>query len=677
MARKRTGKFPARHVAQQLPTEIETKRSRLARNFRPLVAHAAVAAFLFVLILVVWSNSFGGGFAFDNRALILHDLRIQQPTGTNLSLILSHSYWWPIFESGLYRPVTTLSYLFNFTILGNGDHPAGYHWVNLLLHSLNAFLVYLLTRNLTKKLWPAIFMAAVWAVHPVVTESVTNIIGRADLLAGVALLSGFLMYLRSTDATGWRRAMWLGGLAAVTTLGIFSKESAVAIIGIIVFYELTWWNERKQFRGLSLGCAALAPPLLFMWYQRYTVLARSGPPLLRFVDNPLLGASFVQARLTAIAIIAKYLVLLVWPLRLSCDYSYNQIPIANGSPEDWIAWGVVGAVSITVVAMFKWNRVAFFLAGFAFLCFAPVANLLFFTGTIMAERFLYLPAIGFAGCIVLVTYWIGQRFQLSRFAPITMCLIIAALGIRTWERNLDWHNDIALWSAEVRSAPNSFKGHDDLAFSLNESGATNSNIDEIISEAEKSIAILDPVPNSLNVESTFANAGAYYVAKGDLISRPDAGAHAASTSGSISAYRRSLEILLRGVAIEKQSNGRRGREELGRGKGDSEIAPTGSFALYYGLAVTYLRFGEYKDAYDAAAYTRLLSPQYANAYHVMSESLLLANRNEFAAVSSIEGLLITSDPTLFSLVQKAYSTGLDSNDCAFMQTHGGPSFNFS
>ena len=185
-------------------------------------------------------------------------------------MILNHTYWWPRIESGLYRPFTTLSYLFNYAILGDNDQPAGYHWINLFLHALNVFLVYLLAFRLLRKMWPAAFIAAVWAVHPVLTESVTNIIGRADLLAGLALLSGLLMYVKSTESAGWRRVAWLAGLMAVTTMGVFSKESAVAILGVIVLYEFTWWKERKQLRGLLYGCAALAPPLLGMWYGDFT-----------------------------------------------------------------------------------------------------------------------------------------------------------------------------------------------------------------------------------------------------------------------------------------------------------------------------------------------------------------------------------------------------------------------
>jgi protein O-mannosyl-transferase len=677
MGRKRPRKLAAQPAAQVSSVKTKPAPNKPRFNIKPLLPHAAVAASLCVLVLLAWSNSFGGGFVFDSRPIVLNDPRIQHATAANFDLILNHTYWWPLFESGLYRPVTTFSYLFNYAVLGNGENSAGYHWINFLLHSLNAFLVYLVVLRLSGKRWPSIFIAAVWAVHPVLTESVTNIIGRADLLAGLALLSGFLFYLKSADTAGWRRVPWLAALLVVTAVGVFSKESAVAILGVIVLYELVWWEERKQLRGLLYGCAALAPPLLFMWYQRSVVLATAGIPVFRYVDNPLLNASFIRGRLTAIAVIAKYMWLLVWPLKLSYDYSYNQIPIVSGSVRDWIAWIAVLGVLVAAVVMFKRSRLAFFFIGFAFVCFVPVSNLLFFTGTIMAERFLYLPAIGFAACLVLVMYWIGRRNQLLRFAPVALCLIIAALGFRTWERNIDWSTDLALYRAGARSAPNSFKIHDNIGVWMAQADPSNSNRDGVIAEEEKSLAILDPVPNSLSTQYVHVNAGARYVEKGDSLLRPGASGHDPITPASLAAYQRGLQILLRGAAIDKALDERHRAEQLRRGKIDSEIIPVGIPSLYYYLAVTYLRLGDSQHAYDAATYARLLSPDYSDAYHVMGDSLLLAHRDEDAAVALIQGLLISGDRKLFPLVQNIYNSGLDAKGCAFAQTAKGPTFNTS
>jgi len=187
--------------------------------------HYFVAALaLGLLTLLAFSNSFSTGFALDNQMLLLRDTRIQTASASNIALIVHHTYWWPNGESGLYRPFTTFSYLLNYAILGNGNHPSGYHWINFLLHVTNVLLLFALILRLMDQR-TAFFIALLWAVHPVLTESVTNMVGRADLLAGLAVLSGFFLYLKSTETSGWRRSAWLAGVAVTTAIGVFSKES--------------------------------------------------------------------------------------------------------------------------------------------------------------------------------------------------------------------------------------------------------------------------------------------------------------------------------------------------------------------------------------------------------------------------------------------------------------------
>src|SRR5580658_9598387 len=86
---------------------------------------------LIALSLSAYANSFKNGFALDSVPL-MQDARIREVSAQNLRQILWHTYWWPTGEAGLYRPLTTLSWLFNYAVLGNGADPAGYHWINWL-----------------------------------------------------------------------------------------------------------------------------------------------------------------------------------------------------------------------------------------------------------------------------------------------------------------------------------------------------------------------------------------------------------------------------------------------------------------------------------------------------------------------------------------------------------------
>ncbi|HXB69392.1 MAG TPA: hypothetical protein VNY05_14170 [Candidatus Acidoferrales bacterium] len=626
---------------------------------------------------LAYSNSFQAGFALDNKTLLLRDARIREASGANVALIFQHSYWWPYGESGLYRPITTLSYLFNYAILGDGNRPAGYHWVNLLLHLGNALLVYALALRLIRQFWPSVFVAGVWALHPVLTESVTNIVGRADLLAAMAVLSGLLIYLKSREGetargqVDWRvggrvggrvdwlvggRVGWLVGLAAVTTLGLLSKESAVSLVGLVVLYELAFGGAARP------GWLAVLLPALAVWRWRAVVLAGSGPVEFPFWDNPLTGAGFWTARATAVRIMERYLWLTVWPQRLSCDYSYSEIGLARGSIEDWIGWLIVAAVVAVVAILFRRNRTAFYFASFAFVAFLPTANLMFPIGTIMAERFLYLPAVGLVACLVLAVYGASRRVGLAAAAPAILCLIAAGFGIRTWVRNLDWRDDLTMATAAVRTSPNSFKTHYLLSQALYESDPSHSQLDGAIHEGESSIAILDRLPASLNFAAPYQWGGECYLLKGDRLG---------GSPESERAYRRSLQFLLQCVSITKASHG----ASNGAANAASNEETQGSADLYRVLSACYLRLADTRQALEAGNHALRLEPLKPELYRQIADVLVGAGRGDEAAVKLLEGVILTGDSGLGDKLLQLYRSGLDSQGCATVPSPRGPALN--
>ena len=160
-------------------TQRESTVGPRTRDFTML----ACALALGLLALAAYSNSFQADLVTDSAVLVKQDPRIREASAENVGNILHHGYWWPSFESDLYRPVTTLSFLFNYSALGNEVRPTGYHVLNLLLHWINAVLVLAIVKRLSGRVALAMLAASLFAVHPVNTEAVTYIAGRADLLA--------------------------------------------------------------------------------------------------------------------------------------------------------------------------------------------------------------------------------------------------------------------------------------------------------------------------------------------------------------------------------------------------------------------------------------------------------------------------------------------------------------
>jgi hypothetical protein len=251
MARDRARTSPTLPASKAAAIKPQTKMA-LWPSIGP-ARHLIVIFVLGAIVSLTFANTLHNtGFALDNKFILLEDPRLRAATKDNLELVFHQDYWWPKAVSGLYRPLTTLSYMFNYAILGNADRSTGYHWINFILHWAVAVLVYFLTLVLMENLWPALFTAAVFATHPIVTESVSNIVGRADLFATLAALGGFLCYVKSTTAQSVRKLPWLAALMAITALGEFCKESAVlAVVGMIFLYDLTyrWPPLRSKTKG--------------------------------------------------------------------------------------------------------------------------------------------------------------------------------------------------------------------------------------------------------------------------------------------------------------------------------------------------------------------------------------------------------------------------------------------
>jgi tetratricopeptide (TPR) repeat protein len=630
---------------------------------------------LCLLCVLAYSNSFSGGFVVDNHYIIQEDPRIRAVTSENIGLIFDHGYWFLPPEKGLYRPFTTLTYLFNYAVLGNADQPAGYHAVNLLIHLLNVIFVYALGLRLLRNLWQAFFVAGLWGVHPVSTEAVTNIVGRADLLAALAVLCGFWIYLKSGEANGSRQWGWFGGLMLATIVGVFSKESAVVIVGVIVLYEIALWKERRNVRGMLLGCAATALPILLMWIQRMRVFAKSDAPAFPYVENPLIGSGFWVAKLTAVKVLARYIWLLVWPAKLSWNYYYSQIPLAHGTLQDWIAWIAIAAVGVIVIYLLRRNPLAFFFAAFAFVAIAPVSNLVIPIGTIMAERFLYLPAIGFAACAVMAVFAIGERVKLRSAATALLCLIVVMFAARTWARNSDWRDNMSLMKAGVEAAPNSYANHQFLATEMYLVDPSHANIYEVIEEGDKSLAILNPLPDSLNISEPYASAGTYYERKADLRMQTDANGMRTVAPDSMPAYQRALAILERGERIDRLADAQNIARERARGKADFEIAHTGSVALYQELALTYLRLGANQKALDEAIYARTLAPSLPETYLLIANIDFDGNRIEDGVGTMVQAYLITGSPGVVQSLEQMFKVGMDPQGCAIAQGANGPYLN--
>ena len=422
--------------------------------------------------VVCYLNAFGQEFVFDDIRLIRDNLRIRSLA--NVPHLFATSYWDLEGSQGLYRPLVLVSYAVNYAM--HGLATVGYTAVNIGLHAAVSVLLFALVRTLGGSLRAAGGAGLAFAIHPVHTEAVTGLSGRPELLAAVFFLLAMILHRRAPSAgrtaTAYRTGVLLSFLCA-----LLSKESAMTLA--LVLPAMDALLPAKGIDGHEVGPRArvlkdyvpLAVVALGYLALRRAVLG--GVVIARGaiapLDNPLvplttapfgerMGATAGQAMMTAFAVVVEYARMIAWPVRLSPDYSFNQIPLVTSALDARFAGGVALVVACIagVFALRRRSPVAAFGLAFLALTFSIVSNIVVTIGTICAERLFYLPSAG-----ILIAAAVGVD-RLVELAPARRRLVIGAIVVllaagaaRTWIRNGDWRNEATLWSAAAATAPGS------------------------------------------------------------------------------------------------------------------------------------------------------------------------------------------------------------------------------
>ena len=250
------------------------------------------------LALACYANTLGNGFVFDDSAYLASDAVRKLAVGD-----IFCSNWLGL---DLYRPLTLLSLGLDFQFFG--EAPWGYHLTNVLLHSVNSLLLYALARDLLGEERAALWAALLYASHPLQTEVVAWVSARGDLLASLLSLSALLAHRR-------RRV-----LAYLLYAGACLAKETAMVLPVALFLV-----------GLAGGASGLVQAALGIWggpARRLGVaLAGIGRRACRPVSTNFLADLGLWQRFgTAVAILPRYLLLIVAPLHLSADYSYRSIP---------------------------------------------------------------------------------------------------------------------------------------------------------------------------------------------------------------------------------------------------------------------------------------------------------------------------------------------------------------
>lgn len=430
--------------------------------------------------VLVYLNAFGHDFVLDDTRIIQDNVRIRSIA--NIPALFASSYWGQGGTNALYRPLALATYAVNYAI--HGLWTPGYTAVNVALHASVSLLLFGLVRGLGGSL-PAAGIAAIgYAVHPVHTEAVTGMAGRPELLAAFFFFLA-VRFHRLVPGVGRRAPAFRVGALASFACALLSKESAITLLLVLPLMDalVPARDEASQPTGprarLMLDYLPLAAVAIAYLVVRHAVLGgvAIAEDVIAPLDNPLvpattlplgerLGATSGQAIMTAFAVILEYTRLLVWPARLSPDYSYNQIPLVTSALDGRFLAGAIITAACIAGILVLWRRSPIAACGLALLAatFSVVSNFVVTIGTICAERLLYLPSAGAAVAAgIAATTLMGAAPGRQRVVAVAVAAMVLLGATRTWSRNEDWQNDRSLWSSAIGVAPASARVQSEYA----------------------------------------------------------------------------------------------------------------------------------------------------------------------------------------------------------------------
>jgi len=423
-------------------------------------------ALLLAAALLAFANGMTGDFTYDDKAIVRDNPRIQE--WSNLPQIFTTHYFGGSLATGTsYRPVDLLSFAANWLV--HGRYLFGYHAVNVALHVANTWLLFFLFRRRFGETTAGIASLA-FAVLPVHVEAVTSIVGRAEVLAACFVLLAFFASARARR----RGRRFPFGAWALYFLAILTKESAVVFPGLLFLYDLA--DEDGSFgrrvvsrlRRDPLRYLGFAAPLAATFAIRAAVLRGfliSKQAGFFELENPLVSLPTLSRLANASAVMLRNLGRIVFPALLSADESAWQLPLLR--PRDALFWGALSAVALLAasgIALFRRRPAAGLGILFFLVAALPTSNFLFATGTVMAERLMYLPSAGIAlaAAAFLPADLPGLAARRVRAAALAAAVLL--LLFRTISRNPVWESDEALFRNLIRTSPDSAKAHYDYAY---------------------------------------------------------------------------------------------------------------------------------------------------------------------------------------------------------------------
>ena len=412
--------------------EIQAKKSQSAEpnNGRIL---AAIAIGLALSTIIVYAQTAHYGFiAYDDDQYVYENAIVKLGvTGTSLVWAATTFFY------ANWHPLTWLSYLVDVQLFGL--NAGAFHVVNLLLHTANVILMFLVLFRMTRRPWRAAVVAAVFALHPLHVESVAWISERKDVLSTFLGIIALLLYLRYVDRPTITRYLFMSFAFALSLMAKPMWVTFPLLLLLLDFWPLRrmqWWPQWPRDRSLFLEKLPLL--LLSLGGSVLTFAAqRSFGAVITVERYPLMG----RLGNAAIAYLT-YIKQAIWPVNLGVLYPSS--PPETGAAI--VALLVVVGVT-AIVLKFARSKPYLFTGWFWYVgMLVPVIGIVQVGVQSRADRYMYVPLVGLTIAIVWgAADWVEDNSSLRRAALAVTGLVLLAFAIGAWRQVRYWKDSQTLF----------------------------------------------------------------------------------------------------------------------------------------------------------------------------------------------------------------------------------------
>ncbi|RKY32177.1 MAG: hypothetical protein DRP74_03205 [Candidatus Omnitrophota bacterium] len=471
--------------------------------------------FLFSVGLLIYLNSFFNYFLWDDELLIVKNGYIRSWTNIFKVFLVDIFHWTN--KSNFYRPLFTLSLMFDYSFWRL--EAFGYHLTNFFLHLSNSFLIFYLLRFLRQNKRISLITALLFLVHPVHTEAVTYISGRADPLAVLFSLLTFLFFIKSLSPERIKYIFFYFLSLFFYTCALLSKEIALALPLFLLTYDFLFSPPRKNLLSIL---KKLYKHLAFLLITLAYIGLRIN--LFGFASKGAVPYSLPLRVINLPHVYAFYIYILILPFNLRVE---RFLPLIEKMDAGFFLYAfLLIAVIFWAAKSYRRSKLIFFFSLWFFINIFIVANIVMPLNAVVAEHWSYLASIGFfyiAACGF--DKFLRPRFVFLKWAPTLkfrrslFVIIVTTLCLLTISRNFQWKSPVIFFESTLRASEGQFSIRDTrVRYNLANAYASRGDLDKAIQEFKR---VLEERPDITRVYYslglTYARKGLYEEAENKLL----------------------------------------------------------------------------------------------------------------------------------------------------------------